>query len=478
MIKNAPMQFMHVHLCPFICVRLAEAVTSFTDEVPPKSWWMEEIQTALAAGSATSSLPLDDTGMIVFCGTCMGRFQQATVALLVNSVLGWRFRKQLRFVLLTLGDDAQSFYALEKVLAPAIRHGLVTLASGGQRGEAHAADRGAPDAPPWMSGESLEAVPGDLPDMPRLKYWNAPLAKNGCHEVAKFLFGNRCELMVSWDCDNLIPGNYVASCAAMMAERTDVPGACVTCRGMSSGALTGRLCFRAKDFWNIRGYDEVGTPPSSGQDVDLRERLWGVAREAGAVKARYAPTLTAAVSVGCALKNDMADPSFAHDRGWSKVTNIDPEIAAQYAKGMNQNKIWHRMASQTWSSIYAPRIAAKLWVRNVTDQAAIKPGLGCWWSVVPLKQTLRSDAAPPPPKRPHTELAGHAPEAGDAPQQTAQPAAAPGQGLSPQLPTAGQPVRPVRTVNIIMVGLKYMVAAKKTKLTYPFHCCICLVTSA
>ena len=68
LINNAPMQFMHAHMCPFICVRLAEAVTSFTDEVPPKSWWMEEIQTALAAGSATSSLPLDDTGMIVFCG--------------------------------------------------------------------------------------------------------------------------------------------------------------------------------------------------------------------------------------------------------------------------------------------------------------------------------------------------------------------------------------------------------------------------
>ena len=168
LLKNAPMHIMHVHLSPFICVRLAEAITSFTDEVPPKSWWMEELHTALAAGSTTTSLPLSDTGMMVFCGTCMKRFQQATVALLVNSVLAWRFRNQVRFVLLTLGDDAQSFYALEKLLAPAIRHGLVTLASGGQRGEAHAADKGVPDAPPWMSGESLEAVPGDVPDMPRL----------------------------------------------------------------------------------------------------------------------------------------------------------------------------------------------------------------------------------------------------------------------------------------------------------------------
>ena len=179
-----------------MCIRLAEAVTSFTDENPPKSWWIEELQTALAAGPATASLPLADTGLMVFCGTCMGRFQQATVALLVNSVLLWRFRNQVRFVLLTLGDDAQPFYTLERVLAPAIRHGLITLASGEQRGEAHAADTGAPDAPPWMSGESSEAVPADTPDMPRLTYWNAPLAKNGSHEVARYLFSSRASSLL------------------------------------------------------------------------------------------------------------------------------------------------------------------------------------------------------------------------------------------------------------------------------------------
>jgi len=142
------------------------------------------------------------------------------------------------------------------------------------------------------------------------------------------------------------------------------------------------------------------------------------------VKNRYAPTVTAASNMGCALKNDLSTTSFALDRGWSKVANIDPAIAEQYAKGMHQNQIWHRLSRQTWSTIYAPKTAARKWIRNATGIASAKPALGCWWSVVLLGQSLWQDAGPPPPKRSHPALQRQAPQPADAGQPRAAPSTA------------------------------------------------------
>ena len=107
--------------------------------------------------------------------------------------------------------------------------------------------------------------------LPSLKYWHASTAKNAAHQLANHCWGaNAC--WVNLDCDQIVPLGYVRSVVTEYAKNREVPGLCIECSGVD-GSLTGRLAYRGKDFFAIGGYDEYDTPPSGGQDVDLRLRL-------------------------------------------------------------------------------------------------------------------------------------------------------------------------------------------------------------
>ena len=57
----------------------------------------------MRGGVRQTPLPLE--GRIVFAGTSLGWWKQATLALLLNFVLCWKFKGRVVFVLLTFGED-------------------------------------------------------------------------------------------------------------------------------------------------------------------------------------------------------------------------------------------------------------------------------------------------------------------------------------------------------------------------------------
>jgi hypothetical protein len=143
------------------------------------------------------------------------------------------------------------------------------------------------------------------------------------------------------------------------------------------GALTGRLGYRQEDFIFIGGYDEDG-PPSSGQDVDIRKRLFQHGANHGC-KPKDVQWLKTTELCGCALPNDFKDLTRNHDRGKSKIVNCDPHLLDKF--GCDLTKVWEKMRVSTWASYWKPLHDNQVIVRNV-DVRSKKAGLGAWWLVI------------------------------------------------------------------------------------------------
>ena len=95
----------------------------------------------------------------------------------------WSWRGSARIAVLTFGDDLHLIETIKFLMKPAIRTGVLRLASGGlagrqalQNGTAIASGVGATALPE-------EAVPADRADVSRveMKFWHASVAKNGAH---------------------------------------------------------------------------------------------------------------------------------------------------------------------------------------------------------------------------------------------------------------------------------------------------------
>jgi hypothetical protein len=161
-------------------------------------------------------------------------------------------------------------------------------------------------------------------------------------------------------------------------------GFCLVCD--TAGALTGRLGYRQEDFIFIGGYDEDG-PPTAGQDVDIRKRLF-LHSDKHSCSSRKVQWLKTPEVHGFALPNDFKDTTPAHDRGKSKIVNCDPLILQKF--GSDLTKVWENIRSSTWAEYWKPLIDRKVIIRNLTVKSK-KAGLGTWWVVTTRKIISRTD---------------------------------------------------------------------------------------
>ena len=329
---------------------------------------------------------------VVFCITCLKRDEQLMTALAINIVLWWQYRQYWRMAICTFGEDDNLVSRLEQVFKKAFDAGLLVLASGGSTGKKRAAD-GAYSKPKWMPLKPHEALPrgggasSEVVGMPYLQYWHASTAKNASHQVANHAFGSNC-LWVNWDCDQIAPVEYVKAVLNNYERFGHISGLCMRCM-KCSGALTGRLAYRGEDFMKIGGYDEYQTPPSGGQDVDLRIRLGMMQSHPSGAKTRSEGDirLTGQTLCGTDLPNDFE----RQDRGWlrggSKVQNCDERVIASFTQ-KGSNKTWGSMNESGWARIYKPRLDNREISRNtimLEDQVSI----GCWFVVIKMVPILK-----------------------------------------------------------------------------------------
>ena len=352
------------------------------DEKQQKEHLQTQLQTALNRGSVTESLHLDRK--FAYCVTCMNRGQQALTALLLNAVALWPFRNEVRIAVLLFGADCATYAILHAQLWPAIQIGMIFLGSGGERGRMYASTHGV-DAHDWMPGLPDEDVPAGRLGVPCLKYWHASTAKNASHMLAMHALQGQISYMCTLDCDNVVTYEFMKQAAATLNTRRSVRGLCLSCKGDLGPGLTGRLTFAPQDFWFVGGYDQ-DSPPSGGQDVDLRERLFLLAQvHASADRKLQQPVMLGWKVCGCALANDFADISTKHDRGFAKVANCDPQILARYVK---PEKTWSKMNAQGCEAFREKR-KDKSFRRNVKDN--IQQVMGCWYTLIDCWH----DGAPP-----------------------------------------------------------------------------------
>ena len=320
-------------------------------------------------------------GQIVFCVTCLNRGKHALVSLLVNIVLAWRYRKHVRFCIVTWGEDNALWERMQSALWPAWKLGLLVGASGGQFGRKQVYDANECDGPYWMNKWPGRCDRGQSGCKWELKYWHASIAKNSVHKLAEFHWGIDDVWFVNLDADNLMPEEYVASLIDMCSTRKNVVGACVQCRGDVGLGMTGRLCYRAKDFVELRGYDEDSTP-SGGQDVDLRARLELMAEEALGYKDRplTSPKVRDWSRCGMTIVNDWeGDPDDTKtDRSAAKLRHCSEHDMAPYMQ-YSENKRWQKMNEVGWAHLQKKLSEGQL-RRNLYPGGEAGPPLGAWWS--------------------------------------------------------------------------------------------------
>jgi hypothetical protein len=186
------------------------------------------------------------------------------------------------------------------------------------------------------------------------------------------------------DCDQVVPVDYLIAVAQKFHAHSTVPGLCLKCKGCD-GALTGRLGYRLQDFLDIGGYDEDG-PPSSGQDVDVRNRLHWLGEQRGKTLVQCDIAISGEDICGGALPNDFDNTARKHDRGWAKVCNVDPAYLKKL--GSDPTKYWQSMQSSGWSNYYQPLKMKKQILRNQST-AGKKICIGSWWLIV--KRTIRTN---------------------------------------------------------------------------------------
>ena len=316
---------------------------------------------------------------LVFCVTCLRREIQLVTAMVLNVSLWWSLRKYWRLVIVTFADDNVLQCELQELLKLPIETGNVVLCSGGDCGKQLAAKKMATDRPDWMPRLSTDVPAGGIVcspvQMPFMNYWHACTAKNSSHQAGIYCFPGRGSLLINLDCDQVVPIAYVEAALQTFHQNRKLTGFCLCCE--AAGALTGRLGYRQEDFIFIGGYDEDG-PPSAGQDVDIRTRLFQHGANRGC-KPKEVKWLKTTEVCGCALPNDFRDITPNHDRGKSKIVNCDPHFLDKF--GCDLTKVWETMRVSSWKAYWKPLLDKQVIVRNV-DVKSKKAGLGAWWVVI------------------------------------------------------------------------------------------------
>jgi len=324
---------------------------------------------------------LDDDTRVVFCIPCLKRDQQLLAALAINCVLWWPMRKYWRIAVCTFGADVWLCVELKENFTFMIELGLLVIASGGAHGKARMAE-GSCEKPSWMPDVSHEALPGDtsgILGMPELIYWHASLAKNAAHQLANHAFGENC-CWVNLDCDQICPLDYVCATLKLYAKHRNVQGMTITCDVHAQ--MTGRIACRGEDWLHLGGYDEDGTPPSGGQDVDLRVRLGQLAMATpGMTKKQHRFQVSGTDVVGGALANDFENTTHKHDRSTAKTANVSPQDRERYKAAIGKTSLWSSMNDIGWRDAFKPRQQRKEFIRN-TEMMKRKISLGVWFAVV------------------------------------------------------------------------------------------------
>ena len=336
---------------------------------------------------------------VTLCVTCMRRELQLMAAMAINVCLWWSLRKYWRLVIVTFCEDQDLQTNLAELLAVPIASGNVVLASGGTAGEYISRSPGPTDRPTWMPRMPKPPVDpccGNPSSMPKLEFWHASVAKNTSHMVGMFAFPNLDNMLINLDCDQLVPLEYIHSALIAFGKGRAVPGFCLKCTDVT-GPLTGRLGYRQKDSWDMQGYDEIYWIPSSGQDIDMRDRLWMMAKLHHQTRLQSCGEIRGSDICGQAFPNDFTDTRPKHDRGYSKVVNCDPAIMQKF--GTNHDKLWSNMATK--GNVYwKEQKDQNLIIRNSTVTET-KAAIGSWWVLthrkVARERDWREGSLPPVP---------------------------------------------------------------------------------
>lgn len=337
----------------------------------------------------TSGAPLRDDSLknddvIVFATHCLNRNVQLVTAMAVNVCLWWPLRRHWRLVITTFGADTELVMQLREMLSLAIDIGVVVLTSGGDFGVHCSSTRQETAKPAWMPRLPQEALPGgevSALSMPKMRYWHACVAKNTSHMASIFCFGTDV-CLVNLDCDQVVPLEYVHGLLKLWHDTgRSFKGFCVKCKNCHS-SLTGRFACRASDWLELGGYDEVDTPPSGGQDVDMRSRIELLANQSNPLFAKKRWTLDGEDICGGSLPNDFVD--VRSERTTAKIANCDPAVLQTYAQKA-PHKVWATMNNDGWNATFGPRLKQQILVRNEVIYQE-KCNLGAWNVVVNWRQ--------------------------------------------------------------------------------------------
>jgi hypothetical protein len=355
---QSPMSSMLVYLLEHARKYLAVA-PACCQNIPPRTWMTEQLDAAEARGAEFIEMGAFANKFVVIISTNMGRNKQCIAAQLFNLVTSFVYFRYIRFVVTTFGNDAEDANLLRTVFAPAIQHGIITIASGGMAGAAMSSKAGWLDKPDWMPSLPDHTILPGQQMMPMCRYWHSSLCKNTSHMVADHKFQSRANLYINTDCDNFWPTAYVENILGIWMKFQNEKGLCIIPHGLVDGGTTGRMCYRPVDFWAIGGYDENLTP-SGGQDVQLRLRLglYGVEKGNG----QQLKMITNYQLVGGCFPIDFECTTIKHDRGLAKTTNIDPALLKELPG--TEDKKWHKMNSLNWQKNVTPGLTAKQWLCN------------------------------------------------------------------------------------------------------------------
>ena len=353
-------------------------------DIPPRAWMTEQLDAAEARGPSMISLSRQAVH-VVSISTNMGRTKQALVAHLFNAVTSFAYLVHMKFVLACFGEDEEAVNLLRTIFAPLINLGVFIIASGGAAGIRMSKVREVRDMPLWMPHLPEQVVlPGQVP-MPYQQHWHSSICKNAAHMVARHLYAAHAHLYINTDCDNFWPTVYLDNIVSIFLNSEHKTGLMIKPAGNVDGGLTGRMAYRPEDFWRIGGYDEL-LSPSGGQDVQLKSRLGLYAAKEGTGPANH--SIKGYALCGGCFPNDFSNTRVRHDRGWSKVCNVDPAVLASFC--LPPEKIWHKMNAVNWTKNIGPSLTNGQWESNRKMQDG-KAQLGCWWNIMPKCRVIKPD---------------------------------------------------------------------------------------
>ena len=193
---------------------------------------------------------------IALCVTCYKRDWQAKVALPINLIVSWPWRRFVTWYFVDFNEDTSLIEHIGKECAAAIEAGLLKVAK--------AEDK-------------------------KWRHWHSSVAKNTSHMAAMAMYsGTLPMILVNVDCDNLITADWLADLAAksstmcpgpVLPNRDSgvaLPGSGMTLprisavhyRRIGANGTTGRIAIPRSVFESVNGYDE-DLCPAGYQHIDL-----------------------------------------------------------------------------------------------------------------------------------------------------------------------------------------------------------------